>query len=219
VPPARPLVTFKYGASLDGRLAAVDGSSRWITCAESREDVHRLRAESDAVVVGSGTQRIDDPHLAVRHVEGKQPTRVVVDSKARTPATARVVDDVAPTMIAVAEDAHAEHLAGLATVLRLPRSDAGLDLEALLAALAERGLMKVLLEGGPTLAGSFVRQGLVDRIVGYVAPVVIGGDGLPMLAGPGAPSIDLAQRFTITEVARIGTDIRLVAMPLSQATD
>ena len=98
----RPFVVWKFGASLDGRLAAADGSSQWITSEEARTDAHRLRAESDAVMVGSGTQRIDNPHLAVRHVEAaRQPLRVVVDTQARTPADARVLDDVAPTLIAV----------------------------------------------------------------------------------------------------------------------
>jgi diaminohydroxyphosphoribosylaminopyrimidine deaminase / 5-amino-6-(5-phosphoribosylamino)uracil reductase len=209
---SRPQVTWKYGASLDGRIAAADGSSKWITSEEARTDAHRLRAECDAVMVGSGTQATDDPHLAVRHVQGRQPLRVVVDSNARTPATARVLDDAAPTLIAVAEDADADHLE--ATVVRLPRAPRGLDLHALLKALEERGIRSILLEGGPTLAGSFLAEGLIDRVVGYVAPVLIGGGGLPSLAGPGAASIDLARRFRLKEVIRIGPDVRLVAYPL-----
>jgi diaminohydroxyphosphoribosylaminopyrimidine deaminase / 5-amino-6-(5-phosphoribosylamino)uracil reductase len=210
----RPVITWKYGASLDGRIAAADGSSRWITSPEARADAHRLRAESDAVMVGSGTQRIDDPHLAVRHgAGGQQPLRVVVDSNARTPATARVLDDAAPTLIAVAEDADAQHLEGRTDVVRLPRVERGLDLWALLAALRGQGIGSVLLEGGPTLAGSFLAENLIDRVVGYVAPVLIGGGGLSSLAGPGAPSIDLAHRLRLVEVERIGPDIRLVAVP------
>jgi diaminohydroxyphosphoribosylaminopyrimidine deaminase/5-amino-6-(5-phosphoribosylamino)uracil reductase len=211
---SRPQVTWKYGASLDGRIAAADGSSKWITSEEARTDAHRLRAECDAVMVGSGTQAIDDPHLAVRHVQGRQPLRVVLDSNARTPATARVLDDAAPTLIAVAEDADASHLEAKATVLRLPRVEQGLDLHALLEALEERGIRSVLLEGGPTLAGSFLAERLIDRVVGYVAPVLIGGGGLPSLAGPGAASIDLARRFRLDEVTRIGPDVRLVAYPV-----
>jgi diaminohydroxyphosphoribosylaminopyrimidine deaminase / 5-amino-6-(5-phosphoribosylamino)uracil reductase len=210
----RPVITWKYGASLDGRIAAADGSSRWITSPEARADAHRLRAESDAVMVGSGTQRIDDPHLAVRHATGaRQPLRVVVDTNARTPASARVLDDVAPTLIAVAEDADTQHLEGRTDLVRLPRVERGLDLRALLAALRERGIGSVLLEGGPTLAGSFLAEGLIDRVVGYVAPVLIGGGGLSSLGGPGAPSIDLAHRLRLVEVERIGPDIRLVAVP------
>jgi diaminohydroxyphosphoribosylaminopyrimidine deaminase / 5-amino-6-(5-phosphoribosylamino)uracil reductase len=214
----QPVVIWKFGASLDGRIAAADGSSRWITSAESRADAHGLRATSDAVMVGSGTQRIDDPHLAVRDAEAvRQPLRVVVDTNARTPPTARVLDDVAPTLIAVAGDADAAHLEGLAEVVRLPKVERGLDLHALLDALRERGVETVLLEGGPTLAGSFLADGLIDQVVGYVAPVLIGGGGLSSLGGPGAPSIDLARRLELVEVRRIGPDIRLVAVPADRA--
>lgn len=210
----RPVITWKFGASLDGRIAAADGSSRWITSPEARADAHRLRAESDAVMVGSGTQRIDDPHLAVRHAAGgRQPLRVVVDTHARTPVSARVLDDAAPTLIAVAQDADAQHLEGRTDLVRLPRVDRGLDLPALLAALREREIGSVLLEGGPTLAGSFLAENLIDRVIGYVAPVLIGGGGLSALGGPGAPSIDMARRLRLVEVERIGPDIRLVAVP------
>src|SRR5215217_9059965 len=170
---------------------AADGSSKWITSAEAREDGHRLRAECGAVMVGSGTQQADDPQLAVRDAEvTHQPLRIVVDSNARTPATARVLDDAAPTLIAVADDADASHLEGRADIVRLPRVDAGLDLDLLLKALSERGVRAILLEGGPTLAGSFLAAGLIDRVVAYIAPVLIGGGGKPALAGPGAPDLD-----------------------------
>ncbi len=221
----RPFVTWKYAASLDGRVAAADSSSRWITGAQARADVHRLRAESDAVMVGSGTLRADDPHLAVRPAgpagparpAAPQPLRVVVDTEARTPATARVLDGAAPTLIAVAPDVDAAHLTRHATVLPVPRSRQGrrgLDLPALLAELYRRNVVSVLLEGGPTLAGTFVEAGLVDRVVGYVAPVVIGGGGFPALAGPGAATIADAHRFRLDEVTRIGPDVRLTARPV-----
>ncbi|MCX9192989.1 bifunctional diaminohydroxyphosphoribosylaminopyrimidine deaminase/5-amino-6-(5-phosphoribosylamino)uracil reductase RibD [Carbonactinospora thermoautotrophica] len=208
----RPFVTWKYGASLDGRIAAADGTSRWITSSESRADAHRLRAESDAVVVGSGTRRADDPHLAVRDAPAaRQPLRVVVDTEARTPLDARVLDAAAPTLIAVAEDVDTPPYP--CEVVRLPRAERGLDLKALLAALKDRDVVSVLLEGGPTLAGSFLAEDLVDRVVGYVAPVLIGGGGLPALAGPGAPTIGAARRFRLDDVTRIGPDVRIVARP------
>lgn len=210
---SRPLVVWKYAASLDGRIAARDGSSKWITSVESRIDVHRLRASCDAIVVGSGTQRLDDPHLAVRHGQiERQPLRVVVDSNAITPTDARVLDAVAPTVIAVAEDALADHLGDHA--LRLPRSDRGLDLHALLKALTDRGVRRVFLEGGPTLAGSFLAEGLIDQLIAYIAPVLIGGGGKAALEGPGAPSIGDATRFRLTEVERVGPDLRMTAEPI-----
>jgi diaminohydroxyphosphoribosylaminopyrimidine deaminase / 5-amino-6-(5-phosphoribosylamino)uracil reductase len=113
-------------------------------------------------VVGSGTQQADNPHLAVRDAQAeRQPLRTVVDSNARTPADARVLDDAAPTLIAVADDADASSLEGRADIVRLPHSDAGLDLHVL-KALGERGVSSVLVEGGPTLAGSFLAAGLID---------------------------------------------------------
>src|ERR671913_2165288 len=132
----RPFILWKCAASLDGRIAAADGSSKWITSTEARADGHRLRAECGAVMVGSGTQQADDPQLAVRDAEvTRQPLRIVVDTRARTPASARVLDDAAPTLVAVADDADASHLEGRAEIVRLPRLDAGLDLDLLLKAL------------------------------------------------------------------------------------
>ena len=214
---ARPLLTWKCGISLDGRLAAADGSSRWITSKEARADVHRLRAESDAVIIGSGTQRLDDPHLGVRDLPvSRQPLRVVVDTMARTPVTARVLDGVAPTLIAVADDADAAHLDGRATVARLPRGPGGLDLDELLHALYMRDVRTALLEGGPTLAASFLAAGLVDRVVAYLAPALIGGGGLGALEGVGAPTIGDVIRLRFDEVVRIGPDVRLTATLLTE---
>jgi diaminohydroxyphosphoribosylaminopyrimidine deaminase/5-amino-6-(5-phosphoribosylamino)uracil reductase len=211
----RPFILWKCGASIDGRIAAADGSSRWITSAESRADAHRLRAECGAVMVGSGTQQADDPHLAVRDADtDQQPVRIVVDSNARTPSSARVLDDAAPTIIAVAEDADASHLEGRADVIRLPRVDAGLDIALLLKELHERGVRSILLEGGPTLAGSFLAAGYIDQVVAYVAPLLIGGGGKSALAGPGAANIADAKRFQLEDVTRMGPDVRLTATPL-----
>ncbi|WP_335937576.1 bifunctional diaminohydroxyphosphoribosylaminopyrimidine deaminase/5-amino-6-(5-phosphoribosylamino)uracil reductase RibD [Streptomyces sp. PTD5-9] len=211
----RPYVLWKYAATLDGRIAAADGTSRWITSPEARADVHRLRAEADAVVVGSGTARADDPHLAVRGVEGAvQPLRVVVDTAAGAVRPgARVLDAAAPTLIAVAEDADARHLPGEA-VLRLPRAATGpgLDVPALLDALHARGVRSVLLEGGPTLAGAFVAAGTVDKVVGYLAPVLLGA-GPAALAGAGITTISEALRLDVTETVRIGPDLRVTAVP------
>ncbi|AXK37285.1 bifunctional diaminohydroxyphosphoribosylaminopyrimidine deaminase/5-amino-6-(5-phosphoribosylamino)uracil reductase RibD [Streptomyces armeniacus] len=210
-----PYVTWKYAATLDGRSAAADGTSRWITSEESRADVHRLRAESDAVLVGSGTQLADDPHLAVRGIEGAtQPLRVVLDTEARTAPTARVLDGAAPALVAVAEDADATRLAAAAEVVRLPRDGdgRGLELTALLRELYARDVRSVLLEGGPALAGAFLAAGAVDRVIGYLAPVLLGA-GPAALGDAGISTIAAALRLTVTETARLGPDLRLTAVP------
>ncbi|GHJ38936.1 riboflavin biosynthesis protein RibD [Streptomyces sp. TS71-3] len=210
----RPHVTLKFAATLDGRIAAADGTSQWITSAEARADVHRLRAESDAVVVGAGTARADDPQLGARGTDGgSQPLRVVVDSGAKAVKPgARVLDDTAPTLIAVAEDAETSHLTGLAEVVRLPRTAAGLDTTALLEALHARNVRSLLIEGGPTLAGSFVAAGTVDRVVGYIAPVMLGA-GPAALGESGISTLTEALRLGLEEVVRLGPDVRITAAP------
>lgn len=212
----RPYVLWKYAATLDGRIAAADGTSRWISSPESRADVHRLRAEADAVVVGSGTLRADDPHLAVRGIEGAvQPLRVVLDTRATVRPTARVLDGAAPTLIAVAEDADTRHLAGV-ELARLPSDENGLSVDALLGELHRRGVRSVLLEGGPTLAGAFVAAGAVDKVVGYLAPVLLGA-GPAALGDAGIGTLSAALRLRITESVRSGTDIRITAVPTASS--
>ncbi|MGN6331780.1 MAG: bifunctional diaminohydroxyphosphoribosylaminopyrimidine deaminase/5-amino-6-(5-phosphoribosylamino)uracil reductase RibD [Motilibacteraceae bacterium] len=197
----RPWTTWKFAATLDGRSAAADGTSRWITSPEARADVHRLRGEMDAVVAGVGTVLADDPQLTVRDVAvqpaGPQPLRVVVDTEGRTPAGARVLDDAAPTWVATA-----------AELGRGP--DGRVDLVALAGELHRRGVQSVLLEGGPTLAGALLRVGLVDRVVGYVAPALLGA-GPAALADAGIGTIADALRLELDDVTRIGADLRLTA--------
>ncbi|MFD5736293.1 bifunctional diaminohydroxyphosphoribosylaminopyrimidine deaminase/5-amino-6-(5-phosphoribosylamino)uracil reductase RibD [Streptomyces sioyaensis] len=220
----RPFVLWKYAATLDGRVAAADGTSRWITSPESRADVHRLRAAADAVIVGSGTARADDPQLGARigglaDDEISQPLRVVVDSGATAvKAGARVLDGTAPTLIAVAEDADASHLDGLAPLVRLPRAadGRGLHLPALLQALYDREVRSVLLEGGPTLAGAFLAAQVVDKVVGYLAPVLLGA-GPAVLGDAGITTIAQALRLDVTDTERLGPDLRITATPARHA--
>ncbi|MFF8898643.1 bifunctional diaminohydroxyphosphoribosylaminopyrimidine deaminase/5-amino-6-(5-phosphoribosylamino)uracil reductase RibD [Streptomyces lydicus] len=220
----RPFVLWKYAATLDGRIAAADGTSRWISSPESRADVHRLRAAADAVIVGSGTARADDPQLGARisglsDDEISQPLRVVVDSGATAvKAGARVLDGTAPTLIAVAEDADATHLDGLAPLLRLPRAAdrRGLHIPALLQALHQRDVRSVLLEGGPTLAGAFLAAQAVDKVVGYLAPVLLGA-GPAAVGDAGITTIAQALRLDVTDTARLGPDLRITATPLRPA--
>ncbi|MGX1849915.1 bifunctional diaminohydroxyphosphoribosylaminopyrimidine deaminase/5-amino-6-(5-phosphoribosylamino)uracil reductase RibD [Streptomyces sp. NPDC055299] len=220
----RPFVLWKYAATLDGRVAAADGTSRWITSPESRADVHRLRAAADAVIVGSGTARADDPQLGARisglaDDEISQPLRVVVDSGATAvKAGARVLDGTAPTLIAVAEDADTGHLDGLAPIIRLPRAadGRGLHLPALLQALYAREVRSVLLEGGPTLAGAFLAARAVDKVVGYLAPVLLGA-GPAVLGDAGITTIAQALRLDVTGTERLGPDLRVTATPVHHA--
>lgn len=219
----RPHVTWKFAATLDGRSAAADGTSQWITGAAAREDVHRLRARCDAIIAGSGTVLADDPRLTVRGFDPhdhlrthRRPLRVVADARARTPLGSRVLDDAAPTLIAIAEGAGgAEHAADLeahAAVVRLPRSarSGGVDLTALLAELAEREIVSVLLEGGPTLAGGFLAEGLVDRVVAYLAPTLFGA-GAAALGDAGVTTLTEAYHLDIEDITTIGPDLRITA--------
>ena len=209
----RPFVTWKYAASLDGRVSAADGSSKWVTGPEARADVHRLRAECDAIAVGISTVLADDPHLTVRSGDAlapRQPLRVVVDSTFRVPATARVLDGSAPTLVATTVEppagTKAEH------VVLPAAADGHTDVRALLAHLYERGVRHLFVEGGPKLAGTFVDERLVDRVVGYVAPVAI-GSGRPLLDNAGAPTLDAAWRLRLDDVTRVGDDVRLTWRP------
>ncbi|MEV0147781.1 bifunctional diaminohydroxyphosphoribosylaminopyrimidine deaminase/5-amino-6-(5-phosphoribosylamino)uracil reductase RibD [Nonomuraea sp. NPDC050733] len=215
----RPHVTWKFAATLDGRSAAADGTSRWITSPEARADVHRLRARADAIVAGIGTVLADDPRLTARPApegpagspaEGR-PLRVVVDSEGRTPPRARVLDGDAPTLVAVAPGAPTPFESPAAEVLRVPRDpDGGLDLVPLLRELARRDVVSVFLEGGPTLAGSFLRHGLVDRVVAYVAPALL-GSGAAALGDAGVTGIAGIHRLVLDDVTRVGPDLRLTA--------
>ncbi|MET8763453.1 bifunctional diaminohydroxyphosphoribosylaminopyrimidine deaminase/5-amino-6-(5-phosphoribosylamino)uracil reductase RibD [Lentzea sp. NPDC004782] len=221
----RPFVVYKFAATLDGRIAAEDGTSQWITSAESRSEVHLLRAGCQATVVGSGTQQADNPNLAVRGNDDprldlsivsnpdRQPWRVVIDSNAKTPADANVCDDAAPTLIVVADDADTSHLDGVVDVLRVRRAERGLDLSAVMHGLFARDIKAVFLEGGPTLAGSFIARGLVDRVVNYVAPALLGA-GKSGLEDAGIHSMSDILRLELIDVARSGSDVRLVARPV-----
>jgi diaminohydroxyphosphoribosylaminopyrimidine deaminase/5-amino-6-(5-phosphoribosylamino)uracil reductase len=219
----RPFVVYKFAATLDGRIAAADGTSQWITSPASRAEVHLLRAGCDATVVGSGTLHADNPSLAVRGnddprldlsmVEAKsQPFRVIVDTNARTPSDAKVLDAAAPTIIAVAPDAEADHLVEQARVMRVPRAERGLDIGALLAGLYEHGVKAVFLEGGPTLAGSFIAGRHVDRVITYVAPALLGA-GKSGLVDAGIGTIGDILRLELIHVGLSGPDVRLVSRP------
>ncbi len=188
----RPWVTWKTASTLDGRAAASDGSSRWITGEAARADVHRLRSRCGAVLVGTGTVLADDPALTVRpadgSVPGRQPLRVVLGRRP-LPSGARVLDDAAETLVVERHD----------------------PAEAL-AAVTARGVHHVLLEGGPTLAAAFLRAGLVDEVVAYVAPALLGA-GAAGVGDLGITSITDALRLETSDVTVLGGDVRITARP------
>lgn len=181
----RPFVVLKSALTLDGRTAAPDGTSQWITGAEARLDAHRLRADSDAVLVGAGTVRIDDPSLTVR-----------------LPAAERGDDDTEPLRVVLGT-------VPAAAAVR-PCLETGGDLGDVLDDLGSRGVLQLLVEGGPTVAHSFHAAGLVDRYVLYVAPALFGGDDArPVFVGPGAPTMAGLDRLRIVDLTRVGDDLRL----------
>jgi diaminohydroxyphosphoribosylaminopyrimidine deaminase/5-amino-6-(5-phosphoribosylamino)uracil reductase len=213
-----PFVTLKMAASLDGKVAACDGSSRWITGEEARRDVHRLRAESGAVVVGAGTAAADDPSLTVRldGYRGRQPLRVLVDGRGRVPARGALFDGTAPTLVAttaaVPERAVRAWRAAGAEVLVQERDGETVSVSGVMESLGKRGVVSALIEGGPTLAWSAVAEGAVDRFVLYVAPKLIGGSEAPgVLGGTGVAGIGDAVPGQIESVDRLGPDLRITA--------
>ncbi|RKT36282.1 diaminohydroxyphosphoribosylaminopyrimidine deaminase/5-amino-6-(5-phosphoribosylamino)uracil reductase [Microbacterium sp. AG1240] len=188
----RPRVTVKWAQSLDGRAAAADGTSQWITGPEARADVHRRRAEADAIVVGTGTLLADDPALTARRADGSlydaQPRPVVIGS-AEVPTDAAVRrHPIDPLFFATR------------------------DLDTVLADLRERGVQRVFVEGGPTLASAFVRAGLADEMLVYVAPVLLGGDRLAV-GDIGVATIADAHRLRAASVTALGDDLLVVAHP------
>ena len=214
-----PFVTLKMAASLDGRIAARDGSSRWITGEAARADVQRLRANADAIVVGASTAIADDPSLTVRDpgYQGLPPLRVVVDATGRVPAELRLFDDEAQTLVATNDDVAPDRVdawvAAGADVEFVERDPAGeVSLPDLLARLGKRDAQGVLVEGGGSLAWGFVQAGCVDRLVLYLAPKLVGGADAPgVLMGEGVASIGEALDVEIVSLERLGEDLKVVA--------
>jgi diaminohydroxyphosphoribosylaminopyrimidine deaminase/5-amino-6-(5-phosphoribosylamino)uracil reductase len=214
-----PFVTLKTAASFDGKTAARDRSSKWITGEAARNDAQRLRAAADAIVVGAGTVVDDDPSLTVRDPSytGHPPLRVVVDASGRVPAGSLVFDGSAPTLVATTERVDREAIeawtaTGVDVVAFGQDETGGVSLPELLAHLGKHDIQDVLLEGGATLAWSFVRERLLDRVVLYLAPTLIGGAQAPgVLMGEGFAPIDGAATLRIMNVERIGDDLRVEA--------
>lgn len=209
---ARPRFTLKAAISLDGAVATATGESRWITGAAARRDGHRLRARRDAILVGIGTVLADDPRLSCRVRGGRDPIRVVVDGRLRTPLDAALLGDSPRTIVATTVAAPAARERRLAArgaeVWRLGRGE--VDLGALAGRLAAAGVRSVLVEGGPTLHRGFLAAGLADELVLYLAPRALPG-GLSWLGGPPIGRLSDGFGFRLTgPPVRLGRDLKLV---------
>ena len=211
----RPMVTLKLASTLDGRIAAKDGRSQWITGPEARRAAHALRGQHDAVLAGVGTVLADDPELTCR-IPGFRRVpdlRVVVDSHLRTRLTAKLIATArtVPTWLlhrTGADPGRREAMLGAGVRLfEVPAAEPGIDLAAGLRALAEAGLTRVLVEGGAQVAGALLRAGLVDRIAWFHAPSVMGGDGWPAAQAFGVTAPDGMPRFIRTAARPVGGDL------------
>lgn len=233
-----PFVILKLATTLDGRTASITGNSRWVTGINARRFVHRMRAFSDAVLVGSSTVAADDPELTVRHVRGRNPLRVVVDSELVISLKARLFDGLGPgrgggaaggkrgkgpeLLIFTTRAANNEKVRLVrqrgAEVIYVRRSPEGVDLGKVLAELGRRGIVSLLVEGGGTLAASLLKAGLIDKVIQFIAPSYMGGDGLPSVAGLGVRDAAAVLRLGDVKTRRVGEDI-LVEGYLQPPTD
>lgn len=210
----RPWVRAKIAASLDGRTALNNGVSQWITGADARRDAHAWRARSCAMLTGIGTVREDDPRLTVRDIETtRQPLRVVVDSKLGISLSAKILEGGNTLIASAIEDkAKIAALEQLGTqVVVLPNAQGKVDLSALLNALAQRGINEVTVEAGPKLNGSLLREGCIDELLIYQAPVLLGEAARGMFNLPELTSLSEKRELTVIERRVIGQDLRLVA--------
>lgn len=212
-----PFVTAKFAVSLDGKIATKSGDSRWISGEEARKYVHNLRYTTDAIMAGVNTVLADDPRLTARcggrgGKARKQPLRVIVDSKGRTPLTARVFSEPGKTLLAVVKFVKPEGATALAQVgvelLELPSADGLVDLEKLLKALGEREITSVLVEGGGILLGSLFDYKLVDRVITFISPIIIGGkEAKTAVAGKGVDKVVNSFKLERIKVEKLGKDL------------
>ena len=216
-----PFVIAKFAASLDGRIAAASGDSRWVSGPETRRWSHELRTRVDAILVGSSTVIVDDPLLTARPEDRdaeRQPLRVVVDSRGRVPPMASVFTGPAKTLVATLQDAPSAWRSSIeatgAEVLTVPRAGARVDLVALLQELARRDIVTLLVEGGGVILGSFFDQALVDKVHAAIAPIVVGAADAPAaVAGKGAYRMADALRLRDVTIERLGEDILVTGYP------
>jgi len=213
-----PLVTAKFAVSLDGKIATRTGDSQWISGVEARKYVHNLRYTTDAIMAGVNTIFADDPRLTTRCCGGrggtarKQPLRVIVDAEGRTPLTARLFKEPGKTLLALGRTATPKEKAAFAQVgaeiLELPTAEGLVDLERLLMALGEREITSVLIEGGGILFGSLFDHGLVDKVIAFISPIIIGGaEAKTAVAGKGVGKVADSFRLERVRVEKLGDDL------------
>ena len=216
-----PFVVAKFAASLDGKIATRTGDARWITGEAARREAHRLRTTADALVVGVGTILADDPQLTARDEQDtpmpRQPLRIIVDSTGRPPVTARLFQEPGPVLLVGSripdERAKALREAGAEIVL-LPAKGGGVDLKALLTLLGERDVVSIMVEGGGTLLGGFFDHGLVDKVVAFIAPLIIGGaTATPAVGGQGSDTLAGALHLQEVRTQILGEDLMVVGYP------
>jgi diaminohydroxyphosphoribosylaminopyrimidine deaminase / 5-amino-6-(5-phosphoribosylamino)uracil reductase len=210
----RPWMRLKAAASLDGKIALANGLSRWITGEEARRDVHALRARSSALLTGIGTVLADDPELTVRHVACKrQPRRIVIDSRLELPAHAKILSGEPPIVLTVSDDAakRAALEAKGAEVVKVPAQGGKTDLTAVAQWLGSRGFNEVTVETGGKLMGSLLRAGVIDEIVLYIAPLILGAGAQDLFVLPDLTALDDALRPRIVDARAVGNDWRITA--------
>ena len=206
----RPWVRMKIAATLDGRTALPDGSSKWITGPEARRDAHRWRARACAILTGAGTVRADDPRLTVREVETpRQPLRVIIDSRLETPKSARILEGGNVLMFA----ARAGEAPPGAEVVVLPDANHKVELPAMLEELARRRVNELHVEAGFRLNGSLLREGCVDEFLLYINPSFLGDSAQGMVDLPPVEGLETRPRLRILSVERFGDDLRILARP------
>jgi diaminohydroxyphosphoribosylaminopyrimidine deaminase/5-amino-6-(5-phosphoribosylamino)uracil reductase len=214
----RPFVTAKFAMSLDGKIATRSGDSKWISSDDSRHYAHNLRYTSDAIMAGVNTVIADDPHLTARCCGGrggtakKQPLRIIIDGKGRTPPTARIFSEPGKTLLALGRHLTPGKAAPFsragAEILELPQAGGRVDLKQLLQVLGKREITSVLVEGGGILLGSMFDQGLVDKVIAFIAPLIIGGEGAKTaVAGKGVTKVVNSIGLERVRVERFGPDI------------
>jgi diaminohydroxyphosphoribosylaminopyrimidine deaminase/5-amino-6-(5-phosphoribosylamino)uracil reductase len=209
-----PFVTLKAAVTLDGKIATRSGDSKWITGEAARTEAHRLREQSDAVLVGVGTVLADDPRLTVRHIEGRDPMRAILDANLRTPPSAAALGQPgsgAGTLIFHAHDADPAHREALrrpgVELIPVSRHSRGVDLGEVLMILGKRDVVRLLVEGGAHVHGTFLDLGLADRAAIFIAPRILGdAAAIPFAAGSGAESIERAWRVTHAQLRALGAD-------------